>query len=106
MYIVGVMVRSRRPSPQMLAVLAALYEQAPERIHGYDLMKQTGLKSGSLYPLLMRMTDRGLLSSEWCEPSAPGRPPRHAYRLTADGVALAREVKSDPRAFGLGSAKA
>ena len=100
------MVRFRRPSPQMLAVLTALYDRAPERIHGYDLMKETGLKSGSLYPLLMRMTDRGLLSSEGGEPSAPGRPPRHAYRLTASGLALAREVKSDPRAFGLSGAKA
>ena len=90
----------------MLAVLAALYEQAPERIHGYDLMKITGLKSGSLYPLLMRMTDRGLLSSEWCEPSAPGRPPRHAYRLTASGLELARAVKSDPGSYGLSGAKA
>ena len=89
----------------MLAVLAALYDQAPDRIHGYDLMKQTGLKSGSLYPLLMRMSDRGLVTSEWCEPSAPGRPPRHAYRLTAAGLELAREVQADPASFGLKGAR-
>ncbi|WP_366519918.1 PadR family transcriptional regulator [uncultured Croceicoccus sp.] len=100
------MVRSRRPSPQMLAVLAALYDRAPERIHGYDLMKLTGLKSGSLYPLLMRMSDRGLLASEWCEPTAPGRPPRHAYRLTARGVALAQAARNDPDSSGLVGAKA
>tara|TARA_B100000678_G_scaffold83445_1_gene69320 strand:- start:2185 stop:2487 length:303 start_codon:yes stop_codon:yes gene_type:complete len=100
------MVRDRRPSPQMLAVLAALYDRAPARIHGYELMKETGLKSGSLYPLLMRMSDRGLVSSEWCEPSAPGRPPRHAYRLTVTGLALAREVKADPGSFGLAGVKA
>lgn len=87
------MVRSRRPSPQMLALLAALFERAPGWTHGYDLMKGTGLKSGSLYPLLMRMTDQGLVEAEWREPTGPGRPPRHAYRLTAQGLALAREAK-------------
>lgn len=100
------MVRTRRPSPQMLAVLAALYDQAPKTIHGYDLMQQTGLKSGSLYPILMRMSDQALVSSQWCEPTAPGRPPRHAYRLTATGLALAREVRADPGSFGLSGARA
>jgi DNA-binding PadR family transcriptional regulator len=57
--------------------------------HGYDLMKETGLSSGTLYPLLMRMTDQDLVESEWHEPTQPGRPARHAYRLTAAGFALA-----------------
>lgn len=65
--------------------------------HGYDLMKQTGLLSGTLYPLLIRMTDQGLVEAEWREPERPGRPPRHAYRLTAKGLALARTVESDRR---------
>nr|WP_275588783.1 PadR family transcriptional regulator [Croceicoccus hydrothermalis] len=89
----------------MLLVLGVLYDQAPKRIHGYDLMKRTGLKSCSLYPLLMRMSDRGLVSSQWCEPSAPRRPPRHAYRLTASGLALAREVRAGPGSSALESAK-
>jgi PadR family transcriptional regulator PadR len=87
------MSRSRRPSPQMIALLASLFEKAPGWIHGYDLMKDTGLKSGTLYPLLMRMTDQRLVEAEWREPTGPGRPPRHAYRLTAQGLALAREAK-------------
>jgi DNA-binding PadR family transcriptional regulator len=52
-------------------------------------MKETGLHSGTLYPLLMRMTDQGLVEAEWREPSQPGRPARHAYRLTAQGRAVA-----------------
>lgn len=60
--------------------------------HGYDLMRQTGVLSGTLYPLLMRMTDQGLVEAEWREPSQPGRPARHAYRLTAKGLALARSL--------------
>lgn len=57
--------------------------------HGYDLMKETGLLSGTLYPLLMRMTEQGLVEAEWREPTQPGRPARHAYRLTAEGLAVA-----------------
>jgi DNA-binding PadR family transcriptional regulator len=75
----------------MRLVLAALSAQRTDWRHGYDLMKQTGLSSGTLYPLLMRMTDKGLVESEWREPAIPGRPARHAYRLTAAGVALAIE---------------
>ena len=54
-------------------------------------MKETGLSSGTLYPLLMRMADRGLVEAEWREPAQSGRPARHAYRLTAAGFSLALE---------------
>ena len=54
------MARDRRPSKQMLALVRELYAQAPEWSHGYDLMKSTGILSGTLYPLLMRMTDQAL----------------------------------------------
>lgn len=79
----------------MLILLGALSAQAGRWRHGYDLMKETGLLSGTLYPLLMRMTDQGLLEAEWREPARPGRPARHAYRLTAQGLALARAVGDD-----------
>jgi DNA-binding PadR family transcriptional regulator len=39
----------------------------------------------------MRLSDQGLLESRWQEPERPGLPPRHAYRLTASGLTLARE---------------
>ena len=55
----------RRPSRQMLMLLEALLAAAPGWRHGYDLMKQTGLLSGTPYPLLMRMTDTGLVEAEW-----------------------------------------
>lgn len=75
----------------MLILVEALSMRAGEWRHGYDLMKDTGLFSGTLYPLLMRMTDQGLVEAEWREPTQPGRPARHAYRLTAKGLALAQE---------------
>jgi len=59
-------------------------------------MKETGLLSGTLYPLLMRMTDQGLVEAEWRDPAQPGRPARHAYRLTAAGFALALAIADGP----------
>jgi DNA-binding PadR family transcriptional regulator len=82
--------RHRKPSKQMLTLLEALSQGGRQWRHGYDLMKETGLHSGTLYPLLMRMTDQALVEAEWREPTQPGRPARHAYRLTAKGVAFAQ----------------
>ena len=59
--------------------------------HGYELSKATGLASGTLYPILMRLSDRGFLDHKWVETEEAGRPPRHVYRLTAQGVAHAKE---------------
>jgi DNA-binding PadR family transcriptional regulator len=78
----------------MLVLLEALSAQSQQWRHGYDLMKETGLLSGTLYPLLMRMTEQGLVEAEWREPTHPGRPPRHAYRLTASGIELARSLSN------------
>ena len=89
------MSRKRRPSKQMLLLLAAFAERASQGRHGYELMKETGLMSGTLYPLLMRMTEQGLVEAEWREPTQPGRPPRHVYRLTAAGIAFAKAAADD-----------
>jgi predicted ArsR family transcriptional regulator len=76
-------------SAQTLSVLAALCEQPSEWQHGYALAKRTGLKSGSLYPILMRLADRELVEARWQDEPQPGRPRRHLYRLTAAGLASA-----------------
>ena len=76
-------------SPQTLSVLAALREEPSAWQHGYALARQTGLKSGTLYPILIRLADRGLVEACWQEEPVPGRPRRHLYRLTADGLASA-----------------
>ncbi len=83
----------RRPesSRQTRAVLRALRD-APGWSHGYDLSRVTGLKSGTLYPMLARLADRGLLEAAWEEGPPPGRPPRHLYRLSAAGSELASTI--------------
>jgi DNA-binding PadR family transcriptional regulator len=85
------MARTRRPSPQTAAVLSALAQGPARWRHGYDLAKETGLASGTLYPILMRLEQRGVLEARWQRPERPGRPARHAYRLTGEGRRLAQE---------------
>ena len=84
------MARLPNTSPQTLLVLAALLQQPEQWHYGYDLSQQTGLKSGTLYPILMRLAEQGYLDSRWLESTAPGRPPRHAYKLTSHGLAFAK----------------
>ena len=76
-------------SAQTLSVLAALCQEPSQWQHGYALAKQTGLKSGTLYPILIRLADRDLVEACWQDEPAPGRPRRHLYRLTAAGLASA-----------------
>jgi DNA-binding PadR family transcriptional regulator len=84
--------RSRRPSAQTARVLRALARDPSEWRYGYELGVELGLKSGSLYPILIRLADRGLLETSWENEPPEGRPRRHLYRLTAAGVAFAAEL--------------
>ena len=83
------MPRNRAPSPQTLSLLRALAAEPTRWRHGYELGTETGLKAGSLYPILVRLADRGLLEARWEEDPPPGRPARHLYRLTAHGLEMA-----------------
>ena len=89
-------VRSRRPSAQTVAVLLTLAGEPAAWRYGYELCQRTGLKAGSMYPILMRLTDRGLLEATWETGPPAGRPPRHLYRLTAAGVEAAAELAVAP----------
>ncbi|MEE9434755.1 MAG: helix-turn-helix transcriptional regulator [Sphingorhabdus sp.] len=86
------MPRQRHSSSQALSVFRALLENTQNWRHGYDLLRETGLKSGTLYPLLMRLEREALLESEWQPPVPPARAPRHAYRLTRHGTAFAHAL--------------
>lgn len=87
------MKRNRPPSPQMIRVLRALAADPGRWRYGYDLGNEVDLKSGSLYPILVRLADRGLLEASWESP-VPGKPPRHLYRPTAAGLALLATIPS------------
>jgi DNA-binding PadR family transcriptional regulator len=72
-------------------LLAAMLEKPLVWRYGYELLKVTGLQSGTLYPALLRLSEQGLLEAQWRDADEPGKPRRHIYRLTRAGLAFARE---------------
>jgi DNA-binding PadR family transcriptional regulator len=86
-----------RMSPQTVLVLKEFLQAPSDWKYGYDISRDTGLKSGTLYPILMRLAGRALLETRW-ETTEAGKPPRHMYKLTASGLQFARqECASNPR---------
>jgi PadR family transcriptional regulator, regulatory protein PadR len=83
---------SRRPCAPTIAVLTAFADQPTEWRYGYELGLQVSLKAGSLYPILIRLCERGLLAAEWETEPPDGRPPRHLYRLTEGGIELTTQL--------------
>lgn len=90
------MTRPANASTQTRALLARFADQPQAWQYGYELSKLTGLGSGTLYPTLARLADQGLLESDWRPSPQPGRPPRHAYRLTNAGIEFARAQSTKP----------
>ena len=82
-------------SRQALSVLAVLSARPSDWHHGYAVAKDTGLKSGTLYPILIRLADSGLIEASWEEEQPAGRPRRHLYHLTAEGAAVAEAALAD-----------
>lgn len=89
------MARRKNISKQTRRVLYLLADDAARGWYGYEISKATGLKSGSLYPMLMRLSEQGYLHSEWEASPQPGRPPRHVYTLSAQGRRLAQNLAAD-----------
>lgn len=80
-----------RISPQTLRVLERFIEHPTAWRYGYELSRETGLKSGTLYPILMRLAKFSLLETKWVT-TEDGVPPRHTYRLTPKGGELVRSL--------------
>lgn len=93
-------VRLRRYA-QTVKVLEEFLSNPKTWRYGYDISRNRKLKSGTLYPILVRLAEHGWLETRW-ETTEAGKPPRHMYRLTPSGMRSAcemvREVsKSLPR---------
>lgn len=87
------MARRKNISKQTKTVLIAMLQRPLKWQYGYDLIEETGIKSGTLYPLLIRLHDQGFLESEWRPSAQASRPPRHVYRLTKSGLNLAQDAQ-------------
>jgi PadR family transcriptional regulator, regulatory protein PadR len=79
-------------TPKMATVLKVFLEDPGRPRYGFELMKLTGMASGSLYPMLSRLEEAGWLTrgKESIDPRAAGRPPRRNYNITAAAVPVAR----------------
>jgi len=84
-----------RFSNQTLSVLGALEADPAAWLHGYRIAKETGLASGTLYPILIRLADRRLIEARWEDEQPAGRPRRHLYRLTGEGLVAARTALAE-----------
>ena len=70
--------------------------------YGFDIIDQTGLASGTVYPALGKLERDGLVKSAWeneQDAHADGRPARRYYKLTAPGVKALGEAASFYRAL-------
>jgi DNA-binding PadR family transcriptional regulator len=94
------MPRVPNTSPQTLLVLALLLESPRSWHYGYGISQATGLRSGTLYPILSRLAEMGWLETKWTQPESGGRPPRHTYRLTSVGAKTARAHLAEMGAQG------
>ncbi len=76
----------RRLSITAVSVLQAI---ANGYHYGFDVIDQTGLPSGTVYPALSRLERDGLVRSSWEDEATAhgeGRPARRNYRITAPGA--------------------
>ncbi len=85
-----------------ITAVSVLHAIAGGYQYGFDVIDQTGLPSGTVYPALSRLERDGLLKSAWedeHEAHADGRPARRYYTLTAPGVKALADATSHYRAM-------
>jgi PadR family transcriptional regulator PadR len=85
-----------RLSEPTLKVLRFFMTEAAHRRSGAEIHVATGVSSGTLYPLLVRLEEAGWLSSQWeqIDPVQEGRPRRRYYSITGAGQLAARQALS------------
>jgi DNA-binding PadR family transcriptional regulator len=81
-----------------ILVLAAL-SQLKEEKYGYSLIssladKGLDIEQGTLYPLLRRLEEQGLLDSEW---NVEGSRPRRYYQINQDGLVMLEDLADEWR---------
>lgn len=93
---------------QTLRVLAAMTQEPEVDWYGLALSRRSGLKPGTIYPILDRLLKAGWLERSWedIDPVAEGRPRRRIYRLTGVGAPAARRALDEHLASIQGSRQA
>jgi DNA-binding PadR family transcriptional regulator len=91
-----------RLSYQTKRVLLALLELPESDRYGFTISRATGIKAGTLYPILQRLLTEGWVVAHWeqIDEHAEGRRRRRYYELTATGETQARAATKN-EAVGL-----
>lgn len=77
------------------AAVLEVFLNGPQAEHyGRELTEQTGVGSGTLYPMLNGWADAGWLQARTEEDAHPGRPARRYYSMTEDGEQKAQALLS------------
>jgi DNA-binding PadR family transcriptional regulator len=90
-------------TPQTVAVLSVMVDEAEQAHYGLAIARETGLKTGTLHPILARLQEAGWTTSAWEDPEDhedQGRPRRRYHRLTEDGEQAARRAVAAANATG------
>ncbi|MEU0529216.1 PadR family transcriptional regulator [Amycolatopsis tolypomycina] len=95
-----------RMTPQTIAVLRVLLEDPAAPRYGLDIARVSGLKTGTLHPILRRLEQAGLIESFWEDPADhedEGRPRRRYYRFAGHGATTAYQAvaRADAAAAGV-----
>ncbi|AUD65254.1 PadR family transcriptional regulator [Tenericutes bacterium MZ-XQ] len=85
------MIQELKRGTQIMIVLSALKEMQ----YGYSLLqvlneKNVSIEAGTLYPLLRRLDQQGLLDSIWDTTESR---PRKYYKLSENGVDILKALK-------------
>jgi PadR family transcriptional regulator PadR len=90
---------ARTPSHQTRLILQALLDSPKQESYGLQVVRASGVGSGTAYAILRRLEDEGCLDGRWekTDASDRGRPPRRYYRLTDQGHRIAQEVTAGDR---------
>ncbi|WP_326764355.1 PadR family transcriptional regulator [Streptomyces sp. NBC_01591] len=93
-------IRLTRPTLEVLQVLLSSTSDSPA--WGLKICEEAALGSGTVYPILERLTDAGWVTRTAETAEHPGRPKRYYYELTAAGLRATHAARQRrPRLFGL-----
>ncbi len=81
--------RPRHSSRQIDRLLTAFMGDPSAWRYGYELAKEAGIPTGTLYPALLRLADDDFLDDHWELPDDRGGRVRRMYRLTPAGLEFA-----------------
>jgi PadR family transcriptional regulator PadR len=82
-------------TPQTIAVLRVLLATPATPRYGLEIARETGLKTGTLHPILARLRQAGWIEATWEQPAEhedQGRPRRRYYSFVGDGAAVAHRA--------------